>query len=459
MEDATRDMKATSSASRRHLPASRGALLAVVIVGGLALTGGLCIWRIRDVSDVPDVGDPFDVADAQRPLVVAEADNAFVLYEAAEAKLSKPPEQLRRVELKQVLWSRMGTEVRSYLEQNRQALELWRSGTNRPDALYCQPGTASFDTSRRPVWDLWPLCTLAILEGSRLETAGKQSDAWPWYLAVLRCSRHCGQHGWIMERARGAYLHEGASHRIVTWAADPRVDAPLLRQALDQTKAADDLTEPLSEMLRYSYLLYRRDLVETFSLIDSYSGRWPPPGGPSWLDRLSLAISPRCYRGYQEFHVKACNDVERSRLVLQLLFANWLPQADRPASARAPVAIHTSTLFYADDPSAPSSARALPPDAFAAALEHTILARYAVRGATPDQEGKSFLHTKMLWEGDGELARESRRRTALILRLAAELYRREHGRDPAQAGELLGRDLASLPEGIKSDDPIPAKLD
>jgi hypothetical protein len=212
-------------------------------------------------------------------------------------------------------------------------------------------------------------------------------------------------------------------------------------------------------MLRYSYLLYRRDFVENVALIDSLARRWPPPGGPSWLDHLTLAISPWHYRRYQELRIKACNDLERSRRVLQLVFANWLPQTDRPASQRSPVAIASPTLFYAADPSVPSSARALPPEALARALDHSVLARYAVRGSIPGQEGKSFLHSKKLWEGDGDLAREGRRRAALIIRLAAELFQREHGRDPAQAGELLGRDLASLPEGIKSYDPIPGKLD
>src|SRR5947209_19770166 len=55
MDDAMRDMKATAIGSRRWWPASRGARLALVIVGGLALIAGLWIWRIRDVSDVPDV--------------------------------------------------------------------------------------------------------------------------------------------------------------------------------------------------------------------------------------------------------------------------------------------------------------------------------------------------------------------------------------------------------------------
>jgi hypothetical protein len=262
-----------------------------------------------------------------------------------------------------------------------------------------------------------------------------------------------------MERSLGAHLHEEVSHRIVEWAADARVTAPLLRQALDQAQAADALTESLSEMLRYSYLLYRRDFVENVALVDSLAGRWPPPGGPSWLDHLSLAISPWHYRQYQELRLKACNDLERSRRVLQLVFANWLPQADRPASRRAPVAIKSPTLVYEADPSALPSARALTPEALARALDHSILARYAVRGSIPGQEGKSFLHSNMLWEGDGELAREHRRRTALIVRLAAELFRREHVRDPAQAGDLLGHCLASFPEGIKSDDPIPSKLD
>src|SRR5690348_1921063 len=102
MDDTTREISSTTPGSPSRLGAGRGARLALVIVGGLVLCAGLWVWRIRDVSDVPDIGDPFDVALAQRPLMVADADNAFVLYEAAEAKLGKPPEQLQRAELNAV---------------------------------------------------------------------------------------------------------------------------------------------------------------------------------------------------------------------------------------------------------------------------------------------------------------------------------------------------------------------
>ena len=43
----------------------------------------------------------------------------------------------------------------------------------------------------------------------------------------------------------------------------------------------------------------------------------------------------------------------------------------------------------------------------------------------------------------------------LIAKLAAELYRREQGKPPANAGLLLDGYLKELPEGIKPDDPVP----
>ena len=53
----------------------------------------------------------------------------------------------------------------------------------------------------------------------------------------------------------------------------------------------------------------------------------------------------------------------------------------------------------------------------------------------------------------------ARRRPVLIVRLAAELYRREQGQHPPTAGVLLGIYLKELPEGIVANDPIPAGLE
>ena len=338
-------------------------------------------------------------------------------------------------------------------------MRLWLEGSDRPDALHDQPGTISFATPMKHVAGLWSLCELAFLEGSRLEESGSPARAWPWYRGVLRSSRHLGRNSWIRDRVLGADLHLEITRRILRWASDSRIDAPMLRRALQETQAADTLTPPLSRVLKTTFLVYDRDMVENVAIIDSFSDHWPPPGGPSWMDRLTLGIGPSHYARYQWLRVKACNDPERSRRVLRLLFASWLAQADRPASHRAPVAVGEPTLVYAPDPLTPPSARAIEPKPLIEALEHSILARYAIRGNDPDQEGKSFLHGDQLWEGHSALARERRRQAALVVRLAAELYRRERGSSPAGYGSSYGAYLRDLPEGIAPKDPIPAGLE
>jgi hypothetical protein len=80
---------------------------------------------------------------------------------------------------------------------------------------------------------------LAALEGSRLEEQGKMAEAWVWYRAMLRSSRMVSRHAGLVERRYGAKMHFLAAKRILRWAADPRVDAGLLRRALDDVLAAD----------------------------------------------------------------------------------------------------------------------------------------------------------------------------------------------------------------------------
>jgi hypothetical protein len=91
------------------------------------------------------------------------------------------------------------------------------------------------------------------------------------------------------------------------------------------------------------------------------------------------------------------------------------------------------------------------PEHLARALDRTEIAGFLF-GLDPDPGDPP-------WEGQGALARERRRRSALIVRLAAELYRREHGANPATAGTLLGTVLDDLPDGIAAADAIPTALE
>ena len=106
-------------------------------------------------------------------------------------------------------------------------------------------------------------------------------EAWRWYRAILRCSRHVGMHGVVIERQVAAFQHEVAARAIVRWAADPRVDASRLRRALKDALEADALTPPLSLNLKYEYLMYLRDILELRVLV----GELPMPGGPIGIVR------------------------------------------------------------------------------------------------------------------------------------------------------------------------------
>ncbi len=133
-----------------------------------------------------------------------------------------------------------------------------------------------------------------------------------------------------------------------------------------------------------------------------------------------------------------------------MLFANWLAQVERPADCRAPLARREPIWIYAEDPSAPVAARAVTPDFLASTLERLEMG--FLFGPDPDPSDPP-------WEGQGELVQERRRRSVLIVRLAAELYRREHGAAPATAGALVGTVLKELPEGLAAEDPIPTGPD
>jgi hypothetical protein len=257
----------------------------------------------------------------------------------------------------------------------------------------------------------------------------------------------------IIERLVGGAILESACRRASHWAVDPRVDAALLRRALDDVLEADALTYRFSENMKLEYLICLRDLNELRVMVKDI----PMPGGQNgWLEQAAIASGTKSH--LQRARLKITNDVERSRRVVRLLFANWLPQLEKAPAERVPIAIRKPTLIYASDPNAPAAARAIAPEDLEAAITHTVFAREFVQPADRFPQGAAPW-SGWAWEGDSALAREPRRRAVLIVKLAAELYRRERGKPPANAGALLEGYLKELPSGIARDEPIPAGID
>jgi hypothetical protein len=422
----------------------------------VGLIGLLCvsIWRLRSLDELPDIGDPFDVTEALRPVDLPDEQNAYAVYATANTGRLQLGKAFPKADFRTLTWSKAGPELRAFVEQQRPALEKWRMGSERPDALEFQP-----EQIVRSLWlvsnltqDMWQLAHLAALEGSRREEAGAMSQAWDWYWALLRFSRLVQRHGgarWI-----GAQEHEWATNRILHWAADPRADVQQLRRTLEDTLAADALTPPLSEAIQFEYLVYFHRDWQQF-LADF--GRPPPPlpgGERGPLDQLAYLVGAG--RLARMTWVRASNEVERSRRAIRLLYANWLAQVDRPAAKRAPVVVREPVWIYAADPTSPPAARAVNPKVLSQAIERNKLAQTLL---FLDHSNKDLSDRSLPWEDNRASARERRRRSVLIVRLATELYRREHDAAPATTGALVGPYLKELPEGVATTDPIPSGIE
>jgi hypothetical protein len=145
----------------------RGRLLAVAVVLGLAATVGISTWRLRSTDGIPDDGDPFDAAAALKPIPIADEDNAYVLHGEARARFVPVPASMSRVvdDLTTLTWAKAGPAVRDDLEQNRAAMDAWRKGSERPDALYHQPGELALDTLLSLVQNVRTLVARGGLEG------------------------------------------------------------------------------------------------------------------------------------------------------------------------------------------------------------------------------------------------------------------------------------------------------
>ena len=296
---------------------------------GLPLALMLCliaspfVYRATRLTGLPDCGHPFDV-EAFGTQEVPDEENAFVEYRKAEKLFKKLPfNNDDYVSLDKALeegWSEATANVRQWVTDNRACLEVWRRGTEKPDALYLQPKDVKFDTEF-PLFDVArDNARLACLEGSRLEEAGDLDAAWGWYRATLRSSRHFGKRGGMMERMIGMANHATASKAIATWASHDDLMPQQLRQAIDNLKNAYAMTAPASVACKCEYL-YSENMLKPSSLIKVISIESGLGGD---LGRAAGTV------------LFFQNEPEMGRRVMRQAYANWLTQIDKPRHQRRP---------------------------------------------------------------------------------------------------------------------------
>jgi hypothetical protein len=414
-------MTATPADECTNHATTRGPLRMLLWIGGMLLLiaaalSVLSLYLMRSRGDIPDVGEPFDL-ETFAAFSVPNDKNAISQYLLAQRALvglgkSMPPPRIvaaedsaRRAAVAD--WSEANEDARNWLEANRKALEIWKPGTNCDEAIEVPLDGITISALLPAATNAQAFARLALLEASREASTGHAADAWSWYRATLRSSRHFCRHGGSVDRLIGTEVYRLARDPILHWSSRPELTAADLRQALADAIAADDMTPPLSETFKVEYLSERNGLVE---VMNNLSDQHP------WV-----AVETR-FSGRPE----------RMRRALKLFFANWIAHADLPYAERRPVSDKGVPLF---EP-APGEAALPPPEILKSAVA-MWLSGLEAPGSPPHMGPPvDFALPGMLSTFD-TADRDRVNRAAVIVGLALQLYAREHGDFPAALPELV----------------------
>jgi hypothetical protein len=414
----------------RTLTKTRRRIWTLILVP-LAIVAAPPLWWLVQLAGLPDIGDPFDVG-AFRKFTISDERNAFVMYSQA-ATLLKRDSTEKRAPLWSIgldRWSKVGPSVRQSVEENREALGVYRQGAERPDAF--DPSIGRGRESYKTLQALWGLRPLILLEASRLEDAGEMAAAWGWYRAMFRTIHHVGMRGDANRRRFVQRWHRELCKRVDTWAADQRTSPALLRQALADAEACNALARSEQDSLKLGYI----DVLELLDLPEN-PGRDVPLWRFARYYHPDYTLNPEQIQTVWDWWRFWRAEPERSRRVIRLLTANWLAYLDLPAGNRPKPDIKAASFdLYALGPNSPAEARALSPEA----IDRWFASAYDA------QQALSFMNPF----GVREL--EQAHDTEILVALAEALYRRDHGTDPPSPEALVGPYLKSLPAALTRDE-------
>ena len=404
-------------------------LLLFLGISVVFVAGAVEIYRGASLIGLPDVGDPFDVAEF-RAFRVPPEDDAFVLFRQAQKKLSEMPRlplAVRR--LGPLAWSKSAPELRDWVTANRDALEMLKAASERPDGIAAP--NPDRDDSDSDV-NLGFFVELTRLEASRLEEQGDMAGAWSRYLAVLRMQAHVRRRGSMYQRSFADYTCTWMRARVAAWAGDRRTRAPLLRRALNDVKVCEPRPEWDSFSLKVDYLVMMHQLERKEGWVEQgeHEDQQIRIGGT--LLPPNLAWSAYATRRFFN------NEPERSRRVVRLAYANWLAHVGENDPGRLKPAVRA--IFQVGKSGASASFYPVPPKASAAA-----------RKLSPQQSAQWLVGTldaKLLlsqWPWPSIRGSEQRQYRDLVVLLASELFERERGTPPPSDEALVGMYLDQLP--------------
>jgi hypothetical protein len=392
---------------------------AFLMVAGV---GSVFLWQFTTLSGLPDIGDPFDVAKYARVEIPAD-ENAYTFYQRAY-EMSKGINCPRSMAGNYSDWNLVDADQLKYLEDSRAAMAVWLEGTRRTRAVYIQPGEATVETLLPVTQESRNFARRMNLQAFKLQHEGDLAGSWTWVRANLRTSRHMGMNGFLIERLVGNAIFTTASKQANVWADDPRVDASMLRNALDDVLALDALDRSPTHVVRSEYFsamsALRNQATSERMLMFTPSA---PPQHPTWKQKMGERIA--------SLIATLRHEPERSRRVSRLITANLLSACDLPPEERKQRVRQFGKLTLLAP--APGDQSAISLEELARWFEST---RYAKELLSP------WLNVEQ-----NALARDETARAGLIIHLAEQLYKREKGREPTSVEELVGPYLKVIPQG------------
>jgi hypothetical protein len=403
-------------------PAEKRRPLRVVLwLGGAALVSALVLAVIGVLlsrrDDVPDVGEPFDVEKFESFSLPNEknaisqyllAQRALVRFDSLMpvARIRPADESARAAALNS--WNDANPDARAWLKANRKALELWKIGAARDESIEVPYESLNTYSELPASTDARIFVQLALLEASRLIQERRAADAWSWYRASLRASRHHGMHAVGIGRQVGASLYQLARDPILNWSARPEIAGADLRQALADAVGIDAMTAALSENFKVQYLAERTAVPEVLAnLVEKH---------PWAAIETRFSGRPECMRR-----------------ALKLFFANWIAYADQPRHERVPSSDKSIGLFE-PGPGGDGGPDLPPPEVLKSlnGMSLTGLEAHASMSSVPPIDF-ALPGMRSLFD---VVDQEQVNRAAVIVGLGLELYYREHGHFPQTLSEL-----------------------
>ncbi len=248
-------------------------LIVALVIGSPFLYRASRLWKL------PDIGEPFDVQEFVS-YAPGDDENAFTVYREIAGKITPDPQitplnspASSEKETESLLMSFEAvvkneqrdlphrSEWETWLNENEEMLLLWKEGTACNESLNNPPAELQISTLLEASQELRSYARLVVVKAKILADDGKLDEAWNWYRALFRSSRHLGHRSVFIDRIIGDAIYSMAAAGVRNhWVNHPNITDTQLATAIRELTEINEMTPPLADCYKSEYLMYMNTL-------------------------------------------------------------------------------------------------------------------------------------------------------------------------------------------------------